>query len=55
MLEAIKKAFDKNDLFLRVVSTYLNKYEKLVTKDIIEEITGGDTALCTTAPERFRK
>ena len=53
MLEAIKKAFDKNDLFLRVVSTYLNKYEKLVTKDIIEEITGGDTALCTTAFSAF--
>ena len=38
MLETFKARFDKNDLFVRVVATYLNKYEKLVTKDIIEEI-----------------
>ena len=53
MLEAIKKTFDKNDLFLRVVATYLNKYECVVTKDIIEEITGGNSELDTTAFSAF--
>ena len=53
MLEAIKRVFDRNDLFLRVVSTYLNKYEKIVTKEIIEEITGGNKELDTTAFSAF--
>ena len=53
MLEAIKRVFDRNDLFLRVVSTYLNKYEKIVTKEIIEEITGGNKELDTTAFSTF--
>ena len=53
MLETLKARFDKNDLFVRVVATYLNKYEKLVTKDIIEEITGGERELDTTAFSAF--
>ncbi len=53
MLETLKARFDKNSLFLRIVATYLNKYEKLVTSDIIEEITGGDKALCQTAFSAF--
>ncbi|MBQ9744879.1 MAG: hypothetical protein IJW19_07135 [Clostridia bacterium] len=53
MLEAIKKTFDKNDLFLRVVATYLNKYERLVTKEIMEEITGGNSELDATAFSAF--
>ena len=53
MLEILKARFDKNDLFVRVIATYLNKYEKLVTKDIIEEITGGNEDLDTTAFSAF--
>ena len=53
MLEGLKKRFDKNSLFLQVVATYLNKYERLVTREIIEEIAGGNRELDATAFSAF--
>jgi len=53
MLETLKKRFDKNDLFLRAVATYLNRYEKIVTDEVIKEITGGDRELDTAAFSAF--
>ena len=41
----IKDTMIKNDLFLRICVTYLNECEKLVTRDLINEITGTDKAL----------
>jgi len=53
MLEKLKDRFDRNELFVRLVATYLNKYETLVTREIIEEITGGDSRLAPSAFAAF--
>ena len=53
MLDKLKARFDKNELFVRIVATYLNSYEKLVTKEIIDEITGGDARLRPSAFAAF--
>lgn len=53
MIEKLKARFDKNELFVRLVATYLNSYEKLVTKEIIDEITGGDSRLSPSAFAAF--
>lgn len=52
-IEKIKEQMDKNDLFLTICAEYLNKYETLVTKKTIDEITGGDKALEQMAFARF--
>ena len=53
MIEKLKARFDKNELFVRIVATYLNSYEKLVTRVIIDEITGGDNRLSPSAFAAF--
>lgn len=53
MIEKLKARFDKNELFVRIVATYLNSYEKLVTREIIDEITGGDNRLSPSAFAAF--
>lgn len=44
-LNILEKTYSKNDLFLRICSAYLNECERLVTNEIISEITSGDKSL----------
>lgn len=44
-LQNLDKIQAKNDLFLRICSAYLNECERLVTPEIISEITSGDSRL----------
>ena len=53
MIDKLKARFDKNELFVRIVAMYLNSYEKLVTKEIIDEITVGDARLRPSAFAAF--
>lgn len=52
-LNNIRERMEKNDLFLTICAEYLNKYETLVTKEIIAEITGGDKRLEQSAFAMF--
>ncbi len=52
-LKKIKDTMDKNDLFLVICAEYLNKHERLVTSELIEEITGGNKELDETAFAHF--
>ena len=53
MIKELKRRLDRNDTFLRLVATYLNKYERLVNAEIMEEITGGDKSLDERAFSSF--
>lgn len=44
-LKSIESIQVKNDLFLRICVAYLNECERLITKEIAEEITSGDKSL----------
>lgn len=52
-LEKIEKIQAKNDLFLQICVTYLNECERLVTKEMIDEITAGDRSLDSHAFSAF--
>ena len=44
-LEEIKNIFDANGMVLEQVATYLNNTPCLITKEQMEQITGGDKSL----------
>ena len=41
-LENIKGIFEENGDFCAILANYLNKYERLITEEIMEELTDGD-------------
>ncbi len=52
-LEKIKKIFDQNGDFCAILANYLNKYERLITEEIMVELTDGDKSLDTVAFATF--
>ena len=42
--DTLDSIMQKNELFLTICAEYLNKYETLVTEEVINEITGADKA-----------
>ena len=52
-LSKIYERMDKNDLFVRICAEYLNNYERLVTPEIMNEITGEDKRLDQSAFAHF--
>ena len=41
-LENIKGIFEENGDFCAIIANYLNKHERLITEEIMEELTDGD-------------
>ncbi|MBO5213042.1 MAG: hypothetical protein J6B60_05825 [Clostridia bacterium] len=52
-LNEIKERMNKNALFLNICAKYLNNYERLVTSEIMTDITGGNKAFDESAFTSF--